>query len=106
MSTLKEVFIQFYPKLVAVLPMSDALFMAKLYSQDLLPGDSKAQIEAKPTTAERASCFLDTVIERGFVDDNTNPTFYSLLSIMQENDDPLLRSLAETIKKSNYTMCV
>ena len=35
------VFKQFYYKLVGTLPMDDAVFTAKLVSNDLLPGDLK-----------------------------------------------------------------
>ena len=38
MST-SEVFKEFYSKLVKTLPMNDALFIAELYSRDLLPDD-------------------------------------------------------------------
>ena len=107
MPTLKEIYVKFYPNLVAVLPMDDATFMAQLYSNNLLPGDGKAKVEAQQTRADKASYFLDNYVEKGFVvDDSTNPTFYSLLSVMQSNDDPLLKSVAGTIKKSNICVCV
>jgi len=106
MPTLKEIYIKFYTKLVTVLPMDDTMFVAQLYSNDLLPGNGKARVQAKQTQADKASCFLDEFVERGFIDDNTNPTFYSLLSIMQSSDDPLLKSMAGTIRESNCVVCV
>jgi len=109
MPTLKKIYIQFYPKLVAVLPMDDATFIAQLYSHDLLPGNGKAMVAAQQTRADKASYFLDKHIDRGFKNDNDNPSFQTLLSIMMGNggyDDTLLKSTADNIRESNTIVCV
>ena len=44
--------------------MNDVYFMAELYSKKLLPGNLKTDIESLPTSAEKASKFLDIAIKR------------------------------------------
>ena len=43
--------------------MNDALFIAKLYSCDLLPDDIKEYVQSLPTNANKAMYFLDHVIK-------------------------------------------
>ena len=44
--------------------MDDAVFVAKLFSNDLLPGDLKNQLKlVHRTSADKAVLFLDSVIE-------------------------------------------
>ena len=63
-SQLAKVFQQsIYSKLVETLPMDDAMFVAKLFSNDLLPGDLKNQLKlVHRTSADEAVLFLDSVI--------------------------------------------
>jgi len=52
-----------YSDLQKSLPMDDSGFIADLYSHGLLPGDSKAMIESESTSVNKASYFLDHVVE-------------------------------------------
>ena len=79
-----EVYKSYYAKLVKVLPMNDVTFIGELYSQDLLPGDLKSQVKSLSTPAEKASHFLDDVIEPSFSVNNNNKTFEKLISIMSK----------------------
>ena len=95
MSTSK-VFKQFYAKLVKTLPMSDAGFVAELFSSDLLPGNLKDQIKAKETRADKAMCFLDGKIDPDILIGDFR-SFEKLLNIMEESDYDSVKSLAEKI---------
>lgn len=81
-----------YQKMIAVLPMYDADFKAHLYSQRLLPGDIKNQIESKSTMKDKAMHFLDNVITSA-VDCNDIKAFQSLLAVM-ENHSGVVTNLA------------
>ena len=48
MST-SEVFKQFFAKLVKSLPMDDPIFVAELFSHNLLPGDHYDQVGSQST---------------------------------------------------------
>ena len=96
MSKMKDVYKAYYAKLVKVLPMSDAIFMAQLYVSQLLTDDAQISIGAR-VTAEKASFFLDNYIERGFDDDGSNPLFLNLLKLMQRSDNLELKSVANEI---------
>ena len=95
---MKEVYTNYYPKLVKVLPMNDAIFMAQLYASQFLPGDAKETIAARATRADKASCFLDRYIVAGFEVDESNPLFVKLLNVMEESDDIVLQSVAKEIR--------
>ena len=97
MSSMKQLYTDYYTKLVRVLPMNDALFMAHLYSSQFLPGDAKESVAARTTRAEKASFFLDNYIEKGFEDDGSNPLFLELLKLMQRSDNLTLKSVANDI---------
>ena len=58
-----EVFQQFYPDLVNVLPMNDVTFIAILFKRDLLSGNLKDLISAKNTRQEKSTYFLDNSIK-------------------------------------------
>ena len=83
---------QFYKDLVMALPMDDATFRSMLFSADLLPGDLKAAIQAKPTSAEKAEHLLDKAINN----DATN--FANLLKVMKSSDNTALKKLANDIQ--------
>lgn len=99
MSTLKDVYLEYYPKLIRVLPMDDAYFRANLNASRFLPGDAKAMIESRPTRADKASYFLDNFIANAFEDDGSNSMFSDLLNLMERSDDSALKSIAAQIKK-------
>ena len=62
-SSVLDIFQEHYPKLIRALPMNDEYFIAEVYAKKLLPGNLKADIESLPTSAKRASKFLDKVIK-------------------------------------------
>ena len=98
MST-SEVFKQFYAKLVKTLPMNDAVFVAELFSSDLLPGNLMDQIKAKETRADKAMCFLDGKIHPDISIDDYR-SFDKLLDIMEESDNDTAKNLAEKIRNN------
>lgn len=100
MSSMKEVYKEYYPKLVRVLPMNDVLFIAQLCARGLLPGNTKAVIQSRHTSAEKVQCFLDSCIEPAFFDDESNDVFLDLLKIMENSDHVVLNSVAKEIEKN------
>ena len=97
MSSVLDVFQEYYTELMRALPMNDKYFVAELYSKKLLPGNLKADIESLPTSAERASKFLDDVIKPS-VENNDCTKFHTLLRLMKENDDVTVKQLADTVR--------
>ena len=95
---MKDVYTNYYPKLIKVLPMNDAIFMAQLYASQFLPGDAKEAVAARVTRADKASFFLDNHIEKGFDNDGSNPLFLDLLKLMAKSDDIVLQSVAKEIR--------
>ena len=73
-----KVFQKFYSKLVKTLPMNDVIFIAELYSRDLLSNDLKEHIESLSTSARKASYFLDHVIKP-----SVTSSFDKLLNVME-----------------------
>ena len=69
-------------KLVKCLPMDDTLFITKLSTSKLLPGDTNSQLKALSTQAAKASYFLDHVIKPALDIDNTS-SFNELLCVME-----------------------
>ena len=103
MST-SEVFKEFYCKLVETLPMNDALFIAKLYSCDLLPDDIKEHVHSVslPTKANKAMYFLDHVIKPS-VTTGVGSSFDQLLNVMEDSEHQGVKEVAKLIrtKRSN-----
>ena len=107
MPTLREVYDNYYVDLITKLPMDDVIFVGYLQKAGLFSGDSKAQVGAKSTAPEAATCFMDTVINRGWTDDNSNPQFDKLLKVMRQWNDASIKSLAANITTSNVEyVCV
>ena len=95
-----ELFQQFYSKLVETLPMDDAVFVAKLFSNDLLPGDLKNQLRlVHRTSADKAVLFLDSVIEPSVTSDGGS-SFDKLLHVMEDSEYQHVKELAEEIRSS------
>ena len=93
-----EVFQQFYSKLVETLPMDDAVFIAKLFSNDLLPGDLKNQLKLlHRTSADKAVLFLDSVIEPSVTSDGGS-SFDKLLNVMEDSEYQHVKELAKQIR--------
>ena len=99
MSSVLEVFQEYYPQLMRALPMNDDYFIAQLYAKNLLPNNIKADIESLPNSAKRATRFLDDVIKPS-VEKNDCTKFHTLLWLMRENDDSTIKALAENIRSS------
>ena len=93
-----QVYQDYYVSLMD-LPMNDAKFIAKLYSKGLLPGNLKSTIKAEKTPADKAMMFLDEVVGPT-VKNNDLTSFKTLLSIMEEGDDDVLKKLANNIRSS------
>ena len=100
-SQLMRVFQQFYSKLVKKLPMDDAMFIADLYSNGLLPGDLKNQLKLlHRTSADKAVLFLDSVIEPSVTSDGGS-SFDKLLNVMEDSEYPAhVKELAKQIRIS------
>ena len=96
MST-SEVFQKFYKQLVALLPLDDSLFLAELFTYDLLPNDLKGQIEASTTRADKATIFLDHRI-RSEIHAGYSTSFTKLLNVMENSGDCSLTSLTREIR--------
>ena len=95
-----RVFQQFYSKLVETLPMDDAVFVAKLFSNDLLPGDLKSQLKlTHRTSADKAALFLDSVIEPSVTSDGGS-SFDKLLHVMEGSEYQHVKKLVVQIRTS------
>ena len=98
-STLKarlEVFQKYYVELIQCLAMDDAIFIGKLFQNGLLPNDWKAKLKSLPTSAEKATEFLDNVIKPD-IQARSNGNFILLLSIMKNSEDDNMKKLADPI---------
>ena len=94
MSAALQVFQDHYVSLVQSLPLNDAMFIARLYSKRLLPGNIKATLKSLPTPADKATEFLDQVIEPSLKNDDITP-LKKLLTVMEDSG---LKRLAKTIR--------
>ena len=95
----EKVFRDFYSKLVKILPMKDALFVADLYSQGLLPDDQKDQIKSLATRADMVVHFLDNVIKPDVTSGiGTGASFNKLLNLMNDSENQPVKQLAEQIR--------
>ena len=106
MSSMKQLYTDYYNKLVKVLPMKDRIFLGYLHHRQFLSDDAMQSIAARTTRAERAAFFLDNYIEKGFDDDESNPLFLELLKLMQESDDLFVKSVAHSIYKQSTVLLV
>ena len=84
-------------KLVKCLPMVDTHFITTLSAEKLLPGDTKDKIETLSTQADKASYFLNHVINPALEIDDISD-FEKLLTIMQNCGYNHVQKLANTIK--------
>ena len=100
LSRSKTVFQQFYSKLVETLPMDDAVFTTKLFSNNLLPGDLKNQLKlVHRTSAEKAVLFLDSAVKPSVTSDDGS-SFDKLLHVMEDIEYQRVKELAEEIRTS------
>ena len=98
MPTLKEVYIEFYTKLIMVLPIDDAIFVNRLYASQLIPRVAHEYIAARPTRAGKVEYFLDNYIATAFDDDGSNELFANLVKLMEKSDYMVLNKVAKEIK--------
>ena len=95
MST-SEVFKQFFATLAKSLPMDDPIFVAELFSHDLLPGDHYDKVKSLATRADKATHFLDSVIRPAII---TNAgSFDELLNVMEYSEYCNVKELAQQIR--------
>ena len=92
----KNVFKEFYPKLLEVLPINQLIL--QFYSRTLLSNDHKTKLDNMTTDKEKAEYFLDKVIRPGLQIDYTKQ-FDEMLLIMQSSDDPVVKYLADEVTK-------
>ena len=91
-----EMFKQFFAKLTKLLPMDDPIFVAELFSHDLLPGNHYDQVKSLATRADKATHFLDSVIKSSIV--NNVSSFNKLLNVMEDSEYYNVKELAQQIK--------
>ena len=96
MSSTERVFRQFYVKLVKSLPLQNAVFVAELFSANILSIDLKKRIKAEKTPEDKATCFLDDKIYLD-ISKGDFKSFDALLNIMKKKDFRNLHNLAEKI---------
>ena len=93
-----EIYLKFYPQLVKTLPMNDAYFMAELTRHFFTTGNLKAMIEAKPTEADKATCFLDNAIKRS-LESHDITSFQKLLEVMNSGyQERIAQDIEEKIR--------
>ena len=93
-----ELFEQYHPILVYLLPVKDTDFIDKLLEHDLLSEDVKSKLESLTVPYERSSYLLNNVIKPGLVVGN-NRCFVNLLSVMKCSKHDLVKDLAIKIEK-------
>ena len=91
-----EVFKHFFAKLAKSLPMDDPIFVAELFSHDLLPGDHYDQVESRLTRADKTVYFLSHVIKPAITTDARS--FNELLNVMEDSEYSNVKELAQQIK--------
>ena len=88
--------------------MDDPIFVQKLVEHDLLPGNTKATLQSKPTPADKADYFLD-IVERG-VEINLPKLFAAMEEHSRDCNDAVLSDLVGKMQgsllgKSTYLTC-
>jgi len=76
--------------------MDDVTFIAKLYSRNLLPGDTRDEVESQATRARKAAYFLDHVIKRSLSTAFAG-SFNELLKVMEDSEYDDVKELAKLI---------
>ena len=80
--------------------MDDGVFIAKLFSNDLLPGDLKNQLKLlHRMSVDKAALFLDSVIEPSVTSDGGS-SFDKLLNVMENSEYQHVKELAKQIRTS------
>ena len=82
--------------------MDDAIFRAKLFSNDLLPGDLRNQLNLWTKSVDKASHFLDSAIKPSVTIDGGS-SFLKLLIVMEDSKYENVRKLAASIRTNLAT---
>jgi len=93
-----NIIVKYSPQLLETLPMDDAIFIAKLRSAGLLPGNLKAELKSLKTSADKADYFLDCVILPNISVTQTN--FHKFIKVMEECSYDAVSTLARDIKNA------
>ena len=93
----ERVFARYIEELVKCLPMDDTLFITKLHSYELLPGDICEKLNSLPTQADQALFFLNHVIKPA-LDIDESSSFHNLLSVMEQCGYTHVEKLSYNIK--------
>ena len=96
MRNTSEVFQKQYSSLVNALPMNDQIFMEELFTNGLLPGNLRNELQSLDTSAQKATKFLEDVIKPA-VTNNGDNILNTLLTIMRNSDKDNVIQLAEHI---------
>jgi len=91
----EDVFKGFYMRLLKVLPMDDAFFQGRLFTANLLPGNTKNEVKAILTNADKVEFFITKVILPDLAENRTN--LDRLLTVMEESDSEPVQKLAAEI---------
>ena len=92
-----KVFQHFYAKLVKMLPMDDAVFIAELFSANLLPGNVKDQVKSMSTPADKATHLLDHVIQPSVMT-GVGSSFDDLIKVMEDSEYDGVKELGGIIR--------
>ena len=99
-----KVFQQFYSELVKKLPVDDTVFIAELFSNNLLPGDLKNQLKLlHRTSRDKAAFFLDSAIEPSVTSDGGS-SFDKLLNVMNDSEYQHVKEFAKQIRMNALNM--
>ena len=77
--------------------MDDPIFVAELFSHDLLPGDHYDQVESRSTRADKAVYFLNHVIKPTIIIDVGS--FNELLNVMEDSEYNIKELAKQIISK-------
>ena len=77
--------------------MDDELFIADLFTNELLSGDLKSEIRSLSTSASKATRFLDCVIKPAISTNNGYRILNKLLTVMKNSGNDYVILLAENI---------
>ncbi|XP_065898770.1 basement membrane-specific heparan sulfate proteoglycan core protein-like isoform X3 [Dysidea avara] len=94
-ASLAEALKEYQVRLVSSLPMDDLIFVAMLEKSNFFVGNHKATMQAKQTKVDKASYFLDYIVER-----HVDVYFIRLLNVMEVfggNGQSLAREIKENL---------
>jgi len=93
----KEVYREYFTKLIKSMPMDDSLFVGMLLESELFPGDTEGKVKAQTTQTEKATYFLSHVIKPS-LDVDSRVYLDKLLLVMSESGYKHVEELSRKIK--------